>query len=284
VIALESPREAGDPVVLCLRIESKYRHLVQTRSRVQIQSEGMIGGRVVEILPAPRASPGEPLDPPAPEGHVLESQPTTELADLMTQTGQTLESLRSGKGSIARLTNDPTAHDSAVAALKQVKETASSIQQVADGMQKVPFVGGYLQRPESLLNRPECNQDRRVLAETDLFEPGKAILTTQGRSRLDQKIAPWLEGMKHKGSEVVVVAYADPAHQDNARVAKELTTKQSEAVCEYLKKRHSVQKMGWWSSRKVMPLGQGINPPPIPERENLEPARVEILVFVPVRD
>ena len=39
--------------------------------------------------------------------------------------------------------------------------------------------------------------------------------------------------------------------------------------------------MGWFSSRKVTPLGQGLKPPPLPETDPLPTARVEVLVFVP---
>jgi len=279
VAALEPPREPGGPVVLRMRLKGEYRHLVRVHSRVQIVSEGLIGGKVVEILPAAKGM----TDQPAGDGTMLESLPATELADLMSQAGQTLESLRSGKGSIGRLASDPEAHDSLVAALKQMKETGTSIQQVADGMHKLPLVGGYVENPVALLERPDCNRDRRIFAEADLFEPGKAILTSQGCSRLDG-IAPWLEGMKHKGSEVVVVAYADPSRHANGQAAKVLTTRQSEMVCDYLKNKHSVHKMSWVSSRKVTPLGQGVNSPPTPEREPVEPSRVEILVFLPVRD
>ncbi len=280
VCALEPPQKPGGPVVLRLKLKSQYRHLVRVHSRVQIVSEGLIGGKVVEVLPAAR---GE-TDMPAGEGALLEALPVTELADLVNQAGQTLEELRNGKGSIGRLASDPEAHDNLVAALKQMKETGTSIQQVADGMHKLPLVGGYVENPVGLLERPDCNRDRRVFAETDLFEPGQAILTAQGKSKLDM-VAPWLEGMKHKGSEVVVVAYADPASHPNASAAKVLTTRQSEAVCDYLKNKHSVHKMGWFSSnRKVTPLGMGVNPPPTPEREAVEPSRVEILVFVPVRE
>jgi hypothetical protein len=60
-----------------------------------------------------------------------------------------------------------------------------------------------------------------------------------------------------------------------------LTQQQSEAVCEYLKKQHAIQKMGWFTSRKVTPLGQGVNPPPTPERDPLPPARIEVIVYVP---
>jgi hypothetical protein len=52
-------------------------------------------------------------------------------------------------------------------------------------------------------------------------------------------------------------------------------------VVEYLKTRHGAHKMGIFSSRKVVPLGQGVQRPPVPERDALPPARVEVLVFVP---
>ena len=48
-----------------------------------------------------------------------------------------------------------------------------------------------------------------------------------------------------------------------------------------MKGQHAVQKMGWFSSRKVAALGLGTSPPPLAEKEALPPARVEVLVFVP---
>jgi len=60
-----------------------------------------------------------------------------------------------------------------------------------------------------------------------------------------------------------------------------LTRQQSEAVCEYLKGNHAIQKMGWFRSRKVTALGQGTSPPPAPERSPLPASRVEVIVFVP---
>jgi phospholipid/cholesterol/gamma-HCH transport system substrate-binding protein len=140
-------------------------------------------------------------------------------------------------------------------------------------------VRDYVEDPTGLLVRPNCERNRRSFAEEDLFEPGRAVLTAPGRQRLDG-LAPWLEGMKHKGSEVVVVAYADP-RTASPGLAQKITREQSEAVCDYLKKQHAIQKMGWFSSRKVTPLGQGVKPPPEPERDPLPPARVEVLVFVP---
>jgi hypothetical protein len=118
-----------------------------------------------------------------------------------------------------------------------------------------------------------------VYAEAELFEPGRAVLTSEGRSRLDA-IAPWLEGLKHKGSEVVVVSYAAP-NSRRADLARTLTEQQSEAVSTYLKDKHGAHKMGWWSTRKMTALGLGVSPPPLPEKEPLPPARTEVMVFVP---
>ena len=87
--------------------------------------------------------------------------------------------------------------------------------------------------------------------------------------------------MKHKGSEVVVVSYADPSRKATPQAARAVTARQSEAVCDYLKNKHAVQKMGWFSSRKVTALGCGTNPSPVNDSEPLPSARVEVIVFVP---
>jgi outer membrane protein OmpA-like peptidoglycan-associated protein len=79
---------------------------------------------------------------------------------------------------------------------------------------------------------------------------------------------------------VVIVAYADPK-KGSSQTSRQLTRQQAEAVLEYLKKQHAVQKMGWFSSRRVAALGMGADPPPAPERDALPPARLEVLVFVP---
>ena len=56
--------------------------------------------------------------------------------------------------------------------------------------------------------RPDHERNRRVFAENDLFEPGRAVLTAEGKEKLDE-LAPWLDGLKHKGSEWWSSAYAD---------------------------------------------------------------------------
>jgi phospholipid/cholesterol/gamma-HCH transport system substrate-binding protein len=277
VVGIAAPDTPDGPVILRLRLKNQYRRLVRSTSTVQIVGEGMLGGKVVEIHRGPPKS-GR-ADEPAAEDALLESEPSTELADLLGQVKQTLQGIQNGDGTLGRLAHDPQAYDALLALLQQGRDTMVSIGQSADAVKHMPLVRDYVEDATSLLVRTKCERNRQYFAESELFEPGRAVLTAQGRERLDT-LAPWLEGMKHKGSEVVVVAYADP-QQTTAALAPSITRQQSEAVCDYLKKQHAIQKMGWFSSRKVTPLGQGVKPPPIPERDPLPAARVEVLVFVP---
>src|SRR5262249_284678 len=132
----------------------------------------------------------------------------------------------------------------------------------------------------ALLVRPNASRNRKVYKEADLFEPGRAQLTSQGRDILNE-VGGWMDGLKHPGSEGVVVAYAAPGDKGDPRTAQEAARRQAEAVGNYVKKQHSVHKLGWVRSRKVTALGMGDNPPPAPEPSPLPPARVEMLVFVP---
>jgi phospholipid/cholesterol/gamma-HCH transport system substrate-binding protein len=275
VVAVEAPARPGEPVILHLRLKGAYRRLVRTDSTVRIVSEGLIGGKVLEIQPGP--SPGE--SEPVADNALLASEATPELGDVLGQVNTTLQGLRNGEGTLGKLTTDPEAYRALVALLQQSKDTMTTFQQDAEAVKKLPLVGKYVENPVALLDRPNSERNRKCFAEQELFEPGRAVLTAGGKQKLDE-LAPWLEGMKHKGSEVVVVSYADPK-TTAPQAAKTLTVQQSEAVCEYLTKQHAIQKIGWFTSRKVTPLGLGVNPPPTPERAPLPPARIEVIVFVP---
>lgn len=270
---IQPPAVPGGDVVLRFRIDGRFRHLIRTDASVQIVSEGMLGGRVVEI------HPGSPDANPVRDNAVLATRPTTELADVLNDVGQTLQGIRNGEGTLGKLAKDPQAYAALVDLLKQSQETMASIQQDAEAMKRLPVIRGYVEDAPALLVRPNCERNRQYFKESDLFEPGRAVLTAQGRQRLDD-LAPWLTGLKHKGSDVVVVAFADPKTTDTG-LARTLTQQQSTAVCNYLKDQHGAHKMGWLSSRKVTPLGMGTNPSPVREKEMLPSARVEVLVFVP---
>jgi phospholipid/cholesterol/gamma-HCH transport system substrate-binding protein len=308
VETVELPAVPGGEVTLRLRLAGRFRHLVRANASAQILSEGMIGGKVIEI------HPGTASTPPVEDNAALASLPSsdfhdalnqlnsaletirdgqgtlgklihdpetyTRLVTLLQQMNAALEDIRDGQGTVGKLVKDPEAYTNVVALLQQSRDTMCSLQQDADALKRLPVVRNYVEDPQSLLIRPDCQRNRRFFSERELFEPGQSVLTAEGRQRLDE-LGPWLAGLKQKGSEVVIVAYADPKSTGSG-VARTLTKQQSEAVSAYLQGRHSVQKLGWFRSRKVSALGLGTTAPPLPEQEPLPPSRVEILVFVPV--
>lgn len=287
VVAIVPPQNPADPVVLRLRVKGPYRHLVRVSSKVQIVSEGMLGGKVVEIRP-PVAKNGETvanLDP-AEEDAMLSGESALELADVLAHVGETIKGVQEGKGTLGQLATDAEVYEALVEllqngneAVQRSKETMSAIQRDADALKKVPFIGKHIEDPVALLVRPSCERNRRVYAEGDLFEPGRAVLTSQGKASLDE-LGVWFGLLKSKGSDLVVVSYADAKKGDD-RLSQEVTRQQSEAVLAYLKSKHKAHKIGWVTSRKVTALGMGAQAPPMPEREALPAARVEVVVFVP---
>jgi len=273
VVALDVPDATDGQVMMRLRIQGKYRHLVRKNASVQIVSIGMLGARAVEIYPG---SKDKDL---AAEEDILASKPTTELTDVVEQVKTTLEGVVDGKGTLGKLARDPEAYDALVGLIHQTKSTMVAFQQDAEALKKVPLVGKYVEDPQGLLLRPGHEKNRKWFREAELFEPGRAALTSGGREKLEE-LRDWLDGLKYKGSEIVVVSYADPQASDRAR-ARTVTTEQSKAVVAYLKDKLKAHKLGVVSWRKVTPLGMGVNPPPGGERQQLPFPRIEVLVFVP---
>jgi phospholipid/cholesterol/gamma-HCH transport system substrate-binding protein len=270
---VDPPATPGGEVILYLRLSGRLRHLVRADASAQIVSEGMIGSKVVEI------DPGSAAAAVVEENARLAARSTHDLTDVLGQVNAALEGIRNGQGTVGKLVKDPEAYANLLALLQQSRDTLASFQQDAEALKRLPVVRGYVEDPQALLVRSDCERNRQCFAEAELFEPGRAILTANGRQRLDE-LAPWLAGLKTKGSEVVIVAYADPK-RIGPSVARTLTRQQSEAVCDYLKARHAIQKTGWFRWRKVTALGLGTASPPLPEQQALPPSRVEVVVFVP---
>jgi phospholipid/cholesterol/gamma-HCH transport system substrate-binding protein len=272
VDAIEPPAQPGSNVVLVLRLDRKFRDLIRSDAAAQIVGEGLVGGKIIEI------DPGRGTES-LPENGLIASRPTADLNDLLAELKGAMREMKDSQGTLGKLVRDPEAYAALLALLQQSSDTMRSLQEDAEAIKRMPLVRGYVEDAGSLLVRPDCERNRQVFAEADLFESGRAVLTAQGRKRLDE-LAPWLAGLKHKGSEVVVVAYSDPKTARGAE-ARLLTRQQSDAVCNYLKGQHAIQKMGWFTSRKVTPLGLGTSTPPAPEKEPLPPGRIEVVVFVP---
>jgi phospholipid/cholesterol/gamma-HCH transport system substrate-binding protein len=273
VEAIDLPEQPGADVVLRLRLDGRMRNLVRANAVAAIVSEGMVGGKVVEIDPG--SAPERVGD-----GDLIATRPSADLTDVLAQVSGTLKGIRGGQGTLGKLATDPEGYNALVGMLKQGQQTMASVQRDADALKKVPFVGGYVgEDPTALLVRPDCERNRWCFASGDLFEPGRAVLTAAGRQRLDE-LGPKINGFRQKGTEVVVVSYADD-REGPAEVAPALTYQRSQAVCYYLKDHFTIQRVGWIGSRKVTALGMGLKPPPAPEKEPPPASRVEVLVFVP---
>lgn len=272
VEAILLPDKPSAEVKLRLRIDAAVRSLIRNDAVAQIVPEGMIGGKVVDI------TPGSDSAPAVEDGADIAAKATPELSDLLAQVNGTLDGLGKGEGTLGKLVKDEGAYQELLRLMQQSRGAISSIQQNTDALKGMPLVRNYVTDPVKELVRPDCERNVKWFHEADLFEPGRAVLTAQGRQKLDE-LVPWLDGLKHKGSEVVLAAYAHPGNE--ADLAKVLTQKQSEAVRDYLTSHHAVQKLGWFSRRKVTALGCGADNHLAATKDNLPLPRIEVLVFVP---
>jgi outer membrane protein OmpA-like peptidoglycan-associated protein len=270
VVAIELGGDPKEPVLLRLRLDGKLKkqQLLRADATAQIVGDGMLGGKVIEI------DPGSPAKAPLGDEALLASQPTIELADALNKVNSLLQRIDDDKGKLGDVV------DNTNKALKSGQDALKGIGQVADAVKRAPIVRNYVEDPQELLYRPGFERNRQVFAETELFEPGSARLTTPGRQRLND-LGPWLLGLtKHDGAVVTVSAFADSRAAD-ATLAMKLTQEQAKMIASYLKDNGEVYKKLWVLSRDVRSVGLGVNPPPEPEKDILPPARIEVAVFVP---
>jgi phospholipid/cholesterol/gamma-HCH transport system substrate-binding protein len=279
-VDLPAADRPDEPLTLRLRLDRKFRPLVFADAAATIVQEGMIGAKVIEIDPGRRETGG------VEDGARIAARQAPELADLLVQTQGMLAEVRDGQGTIGKLVKDDRAYAEVVSALKETRklmersqDAAQSIKQDADAIKRLPVVRSYVEDRTALLVRPALDRPRQWVYAVDLFEPGRAVLTDAGRDKLNE-LAGWLNGLKPKGSDVVVASYADPKTVPSAAAALALTQTRSEIVVTYLKDNHKVHKLGWFRTRDVRPIGLGTDPPPDNET-GLPAARVEVIVFVP---
>ena len=202
----------------------------------------------------------------------------TELTGTLGQVHAALYEIQSGNGTLGKLVKNNEVYAEALSSLQDVRKMVASVKQNADAVKSLPIVRSYVVDAHRELIRPECRRSRRWFREQDLFEAGRAVLTAEGKARLDSAGA-WLNEQNDSNSEIVVAAAADPKLPPD--YAQTLTEKQSQAVVDYLRSEHRVHRLSFWSSRSVKAVGVGVHPPEIPDNEVLPPARVELLVFVP---
>jgi phospholipid/cholesterol/gamma-HCH transport system substrate-binding protein len=205
-----------------------------------------------------------------------------ELTTTLYQAKLAMNDLRSGEGTLGKLMKSNEAYAEAVSSLQDVRRMVKSVQQNSDAIKALPVVRSYVVDNNKELIRPDRRRFVKAYAESDLFEPGKAVLTARGKKLLDGGAA-WLNEQKYEGSEVLIAAFADPSAKPE--FANTVSQKQSEVVLEYLRGEHQVHRTGWWwwSTRNARAISNGTTPSPVPGSEKLPPARIELIVFAPPR-
>lgn len=295
-------------VRLHLEIDEKFRERLFNDATAQIQSRGLLGTSVVSIAPG-KPSAGALVGDTI---RVVEqpdlAKVTAKLYAVADRTEELLKEIQESNGTLVKLLRDDDLYGDFRQITTQAKsvlvnanesigvvkaevgtvkefvrngqEAVQSIRQNAEAMKGLPILRNYVEDAPSILVRPNCSSERSVYSDIDLFEPGKAVLTSKGREHL-QAVANWLNGNRVSNSEVVVVSFADPRDQNLTHAgAKKLTEKQAEVVTEFLRDK-GVHKLSFWTRRKVAPLGMGKDSSPVVEKEALPAAHVQILLFVP---
>ena len=304
VEAIVPPSVPGRPVTLLLRIDERLRGLVRSDATARVTAQGVIGAKVVEILP------GLPDARPLPDGGTLRAETQIEVADLLKDASSALKrvnavakaaeeglgeinaiaaDVHAGRGTLGKLVRDEEAYQKLLAMSSRGEKVLGDLDENLLALKRTwpisrYFNGRGFDDRDRVLFQPGADRESRTFAGDDLFEPGRAVLTTSGRKQLDG-YAKWFERTKRpKATEVVIAAFTDNARGDED-LAQALTQEQAEAVRKYLTDKHAIDSVGWFSSRKVAAVGFGTQIPRTLDdadlARNAPPRRVEIILFTP---
>lgn len=300
VEAAVPPEAPGQPVHLVLRLDERLRPLVRSDAVARIVTEGVVGSKVIEI------APGRPDAPPLPATGLIAAERPLEMNDLLQEARKSLSrvdavataaeqglgeinliaaTIRKGEGSLGKFVHDEEAYQKLLALSSRGERTLHDVEENLAALKRTWPLSRYFNDRSffdrnRVLYHPGAERDSRVIQESDLFEPGRAVLTARGRQELDG-IAAWFKSVRRPSSEVVIAAFTDSdRNQDLAQI---LTQEQADAVRRYLVEKHAIQSTGWFGSRKIAAVGFGGQvPSPLAEiARNQPPRRVEIILFTP---
>jgi phospholipid/cholesterol/gamma-HCH transport system substrate-binding protein len=310
VESVQVPDRPGGSVVLVLRLDEGLRHLVRSDATVRIVTQGVVGSKVVEIVP------GQPKAPALAEGAVLRSERPLELADLLKRAERTfdevdatasaarqglteatavVESIRKGQGTLGRLVQDDEAYRRMLSLSERGEDTLVDLQDNLAALKGTWPISGYFNRrgftdSDRLLYQPGARREQRVLAADALFEPGRAVLTPAGRKQIDE-VAQWFKSQARPDTtRVVVAAFTDTAPNASEDLARILTQDQADAIRNYLVGTHALDRLPWYtfSKRSFAAVGFGTHQPAEALAATAGPPaapppgrRVEVILFTP---
>jgi phospholipid/cholesterol/gamma-HCH transport system substrate-binding protein len=294
------PSAPGQPVTLVLRIDARLRPLVRSDALARIASQGVVGAKVVEIVP------GRPDAPALADAGALRTEPPIEIADLLRDASGSLHRLdavsasaheglgeinaiaagiRQGKGSLGRFVQDDEAYRKLVDLTTRGERTLIDLEDNLAALKRTWPLNRYFKtrsyyERDQVLFQPGAERESRTLRDDELFQPGRSVLTADGRRRLDE-VAAWFKKIRRRNSEIVIAAFTDDSRGDD--IALLLTQEQANAVRNYLVAQHSIDTAGWFRTRKVAAVGFGTEVPRsvADDKHDVPARRVEIILFTP---
>lgn len=300
VESVQPPGAPGQLVRLTFRVDERLQTLVRSDATARIVTEGVVGAKIVEIVPGRSDAP--PLD----SSGVIAAEPPIELAALLRKASDSFErinavaaaaekglgeintiaaTIRKGEGSLGKLVQDDEAYRKLVALSDRSERTLVDMDENLTALKRTWPLSRYFNdrsffERDRILFHPGAERDRRVFPSEDLFEPGRAVLTSAGRKKLDE-VAAWFQKIKRPNSEIVIAVFTDDRNE--ADIAQILTQEQADAVRKYLTTKHSIDSAGWFAARKVAAVGFGSEIPRtfVEDSASAPPRRVEVIVFTP---
>lgn len=278
VTAVEAPAKPGEPVIVRFWIRGDRASLVRANASARLFKDGLVGERVLEIDPGTAAEP-----PISPNTQITATEPPDWDA-LLAKVHKVVDQVEQGEGTLGQLVRDRKVYESVQNLVGHADQILASMDESYQSVRQNWTVGRWMQDHYQMLVRPEAHTRRFAFPETELFEPGKAVLTAAGKKRLDEA-AVLIRKTDAENAEVLVAGFA--SDEPDSRLAELTSRKQAEAVLRYLVEQHSVQKTGWFAWRKTSSFGFGNAKPPngmvdtSDSTASLAPRRVEILLFTP---
>ncbi len=301
---IKAPLLPGGPVTLVLRLDAKLQHLVRSDAIARIATQGVVGSKVVELLP------GKPDAPPLAKGAVLLTERPIELSDLLARASTSLDTIdsvalaareglteindiastiRRGEGTLGKLVKDDEAYQQVLALSERGEKTLTDLEDNLLALKSTWPISSYFDKrgftdADRVLYQPNAKRDSRVFETQELFEPGRAILTREGRRRLDE-LAAWFKKANHpETTRIVVAAFTDQAPEGKEELAQVLTQEQADSIRSYLVNQHGIDRLPWYkfSRRAVAAVGYGTQTPVDGRQAPPAPSsRVEFIVFTP---
>jgi phospholipid/cholesterol/gamma-HCH transport system substrate-binding protein len=305
-------RFAEDPtstmVQVRIKVQKQHAERLNADASAQIRSTGLLGGKVIELIPGdPKLGglQGTVLQPGQPDSL---SEATAKLANVSNKVDQLITKVESGQGTIGKLLNDETlyrelhglAKDSRTMiqkaegtvqkvegqvnnvekAVQDGRETARAAKTTIEGVNQSWLGRKLFDDASAILVRPRHRKEDVTYSTSDLFEPNTAILHEAGKAHLIE-VTRWLKADHPSTADVVIVALCDPDDKSqSSSSAQTLTRQQAEVALEFLKAQ-GAHKIGWVSKRKFTALGLGQGPSPVVESRGLPASYLQVLLFTP---